>query len=618
MTLPEPLAYYKFNTVGATIPDDAVGGAHPLSVSGAGVSSAAGKVGAGLGLTGSSFNVGRGAIVPAGTTGTVACWLKLDLPLTVASFPTGWHAIWSQDSNIPDPASRLGLEAIPVTTTSVQFTGAAIGSTTAEVDATDWIHLSCYLLAGSWRCKVNGGTSVGLNSLGAFGAGTFDIGVANPFYAGMSGVLDELVVYAETLTEEQQEEIYAIGLAGQSLVEVEMSNITSLSLLRYGKHTSNTQLESDASVSYGFCEHEGDIAIKQGPRKLERNLRRGDNEKYARVVGPRDVPTLGFSTQLRGLNANSGGAVTTAKQTELGPLLDVIMGANGTGGTGSTASASGHSSTTLAVASAASIVAGNAVLFEDTSDGWIAREVVSKSSNTLTLDRAYTGTPVSSGVVYCGVSWYPDQDAPNHVHLAADVENIGLDRVKMFGGMGSVVVDFPANGGLAMCAWSFDFSHDDDDESPASPTFSAPTVGTTIPCIDGTFWVGASELLMRDAKLNITPAKAQKQHYAALNGFAGYVVTAIDVTLTGTLLMGALTSEATQTTRRTLQGASTQDIAFQLGRGPGASIYVRLPAADFDCAKASVDGQDALTFTAMATRSANQANVPGAARIHLF
>ena len=617
MTLPTPLAYYKFNTVGSTIPDDA-GGLHPLSVSGAGASLDDGRVGTGLRLTGESYVVGRDSIVPVGGTGTVACWFSVDADLVVGSFPAGLMGLWSQDD---DGFNRTGPSIFPASSSTFKLgraLGTAANGSSPELPCEEMHHLSAFLAAGQLWFKVDGGEPFSVQTGAAFSPGGFRVGYASSFHTlGFYGVIDELVLYAETLTEEQQEEIYAIGLAGQSIVEVEMSNITSLSLLRYGKHTSNTQLESDASVTYGFCEHEGDIALTQGPAKLERNLRRGDGERYSRLVGPRAAPALGWNTLLRGLDANSGGAVTTAKQTEIAPLLDVITGANGTGGTGSVAAASGHTSTTLVVDDASAIPVGAGVLFE-TSTEWVAREVVSKSSNTLTLDRAYGGTPVDDGIVYCGVSWYPDNDAPNHVHLAADLENLGLDRVKMFGGMGALVVDFPANGGLAMCAWSFDFSHDDDDESPASPTFSGPTVGNAIPCIDGTFWVGATELLLRDAKLNVTPAKTAKQHYAALNGFAGYVVTGIDVTLTGTLLMGALSSEATQTTRRTLQGASTQDIALQLGRGPGASVYVRLPAADFDAVKASVDGQDALTFTAMATRSSNQANVPGAARLHLF
>lgn len=431
----------------------------------------------------------------------------------------------------------------------------------------------------------------------------------------LHGALGDLAIWNEALTDDQLLESFET-VSHRALVEVPMSGTTALRVLQYGKHTSTTQVEIDTSVTYGFAEPEGDPKPKYGPRKLERDLRRGDAEHYSRVGGPLDAPAISFATLLRGLNANSGGAVTTAKQTELAPLLDSIMGANGVGGTGSTVASSGHTSTVLTVADASAIPAGACVLFNDGTE-MIAREVVSVSSNALTLDRAYSGTPTSSSTVFVAVSWHPLNSNPNHIHMAFDLESLGLERVKMFGCMGNLSIDFPSNGGLALCQWDFDGSHFTR-PSPATPTFVAPTVGTPIPAIDGTFWLGTSELLLRDCKFSVAPKKTQKQHYAALNGFAGYIVTDIDLKLEGTLLMGALTGEAAASVLTTLQGTSVQDIAFQVGRIAGGAVYVRMPAADLDASFDTVDGQEAIKFTAMGTRSPNQANVPGSARLHLF
>jgi hypothetical protein len=396
-----------------------------------------------------------------------------------------------------------------------------------------------------------------------------------------------------------------------------MANITSLNVLRYGKHTSTTQVDSDSGVSYGFAEFEGDISLKgMKPRKLERNLRRGDNEKYTRVVGPDEVPGIGFACELRGLNSNSGGAVTTAKQTELAPLFDAIFGANGSGGTGTTAVLSGSTSTTLVTADASSLSAGGCVLFNDGTE-LIAREIVSKSSNTLTLDRAYSGTPTDSATVYSAVSWYPDVDAPNHTHVAFDVEMFGFNRYKLLGCMGGFTIDFPANGGLAICNFDFEGT-DHTNPATASPSFTAPTCGSAIPCIDGTFWIGATEYLLRDAKLVVDVKKTPKATYSGVNGWAGFAVLDIDVRLEGTLQMGSLTSEASAANLATLQSATAQDIALQIGRTAGQSVYLRMPAADFDAEEVSVDGQEMIKFVAMGTRSGNQSNVPGALRLHLF
>lgn len=614
-----PKAYWRMEAVSGGEIEDAVG-AHPLAVTGAGATSVPdGVAGQELDLaSGGTFTISIADLLQADEERTLSMWFTAESPLPTIS--GAGPLLFSGPADF-----RLGFTPIDADTAYLVFTPSVVGGVNDVVTLAERhnVMVRMHLASGTtfdveinidgtgWRGLVSG-------TAGNSQAGTLRIGCPpNGFNPRFFGQIDEVAFWDSAIDDDVADEALALGMAGLSLLETPMSSISALALLRYGKHTSATQVESDSGVTYGFAEYEGDLAVHYRNRKLERNLRRGDGERYARVVGPRDTPTLGWNTLLRGLNDNSGGAVTTAKQTEIAPLLDVIMGADGAGGTGSVAAASGHSTTTLVVDDASAIPAGAAVLFESTTDGWIAREVVSKSSNTLTLDRAYTGDPVNDGVVYVACSWYPDNDAPNHVHLAADVEWLGVERTKMLGGMGSLVVDFPSNGGLATCAWSFDFS-DDDPTAAASPSFVGPTVGNPIPCIDGTFWIGTDEKLLRDAKLSVTPTKAPKQHYGAANGAAGFIVTDLEVVLEGTLLMGAQALEATAATRALLQGASAQDIAFQLGRGPGASIYVRMPAADFDCDKGSVDGQDVLTFRAVGTRSPNQANVPGAARIHLF
>ena len=396
-----------------------------------------------------------------------------------------------------------------------------------------------------------------------------------------------------------------------------MSVLTSLALLRYGKGTTASQVVDDTGITYGFAEYKGDLALSGlKPRAIERELRRGDNERYPRIVGPDEVPGIGFALELRGLNTNTGAAVTTAKQTELAPLFDSIFGANGAGGTGSTAVTAGSSGATLVVTSAAGMSAGGAVLFE-TSTGWTAREIVSKAGNTLTLDRAYTGTVVNAGIVYSACSWFPDNDAPSHLHMAFDVEFPTLTRWKILGALGQLSVDFPANGGLATC--SFDFQGTDyTTPALAAPTFVAPTVGNSIPCLDGSFFIGSTERLLRSAKVAVNVDRAQKATYSGLNGYAGFHVNGITASLEGMIGLGALADEAGASDLLALQAEGTLDIALQIGTLPGRTVYVRFPAADFDAEQASDAGQEVVKFSATGRRSGNQALVPGSMRIHLF
>ncbi len=428
----------------------------------------------------------------------------------------------------------------------------------------------------------------------------------------------QIAIWNYALTAEEALEVDEAVVLGTDLLETPaMSNLNSLARLRYGKHTSTSQIDDDTGVTYVFAEYKGDLALSGlKPRKLERDLRRGDNERYPRIVGPDEVPGIGLTLELRGLNTNSGGAVTTAKQAELAPLFDSVFGANGTGGTGTTAVTAGSTSPVLVVASAAAIPVGAGVLF-NTSSGWIAREVVSKASNTLTLDRAFPGAVVDGSIVYVAVTWYPDNDAPNHTHVAFDVEHPGLARRKILGALGGLVVDFPANGGLVTCA--FDFQGTDyTTPALADPTFSAPSVGHPIPSIDGSFWLEDDERLLRSAKLTVAVAREQKATYSGPNGYAGFHCNGIDVSLEGMIGMGALDAEADDDDLLDLQDEETFDIALQLGTAPGRTVYVRMPAADFDAEMSTDGGQDVIKFGASGRRSGNHVAVPGAARIHLF
>jgi hypothetical protein len=397
-----------------------------------------------------------------------------------------------------------------------------------------------------------------------------------------------------------------------------VADLSSLVILRIGKHsTTNAVTSSDAnSITYVCAEYEGDLGLADfKPRKLERNLRRGDNERYPRVVGPDMEAKVTIKQLLRGLNGNSGGTVASTDNGELRPIFDCAFGVLGNGGTGNTAVSSGSTSTVLRVTSSAGFGAGDMVLFNDGTE-LIAREIVSISSNDLTLDRAYSGSPTNGGTVYCGVVWYPDNDVSAHAHLSVDAEGENWRR-RAFGGMASsLTLDFPANGGLAMVSSSWDFSEWEDTAEGMS--FSAPTVGSTIPCIDGTFWVGATEYLLRDLKVALSLTKAQRSTYSGTNGWAGYAVTDKVVTMEGSIPLGALTSEGTDSLVGTFQGATAQDIAVQIGRSAGAAVYMRMPAADIDAEIVSIDGMDHIKFTATGARSGNHSNVPGAFRIGLF
>lgn len=610
-----PTNYYVFSALGAgPIVADVIAD-EDLTVSGGGGSIVAAQVGSALRFNGTSTYASRSmplALRESGHSGAVA--FKVDATGGATQYilffaTTGANAFVIQASSFSGGTFTLKAGSSSPTTV-------ATGLSSSSEHFVVWTHT----VDNRYLVSLNGGalTQVGAGLGEGSAVASFYLGSTHDPASFIKGDVDELAFWDSIISSTVIAEIAAHWSAGHRLdAELNMANLTSTALLRIGAHTSNTQVEVDTSVSYIFQEYEGPLSYGYADRKVERDLHRGDNERYSRVTAGNNPPTLGFRNFLRGLNSNSGGAVTIANQTELSSLLAMAFGVAGAGGTGSTAVTSGSTSTTLIVADASSMSAGGAVLFNDGTE-LIARAIVSKSSNTLTLDRAYSGTPTNSSTVYSAVSWYPDLDAPNHTHVAADLEFLSLERVKMYGLMGGFEIDFPANGGLALCSWQLDGTEFDDDEALAAPTFTAPTVGSEIPCLDATFWIGSNERLLRDAKLIVDVQKAPKTTYSALNGHAGYVVTDVRVRLEGTLYMGGLTSELTTSARATLQSSTTQDIALQVGRTAGASVYLRMPNADFDAQKTTVDGMDVVRFTAHATRSSNHSNVPGGMRLHLF
>jgi hypothetical protein len=405
-----------------------------------------------------------------------------------------------------------------------------------------------------------------------------------------------------------------------------VAEIQGVHLLRVAPATGNTQWETDSGATYVFLEPLEGASGTFGVRKLPRNTMRGDNEENARIVGPVELPTLSFITPLRGLNSNTGGAVTAAKLTDLVPLFDALFGVAANGGTGSTASLTGSTSSVLRLADASGIGVGDCILFNDGAE-LVARFVLAKSSNDLTLSHTYSGAPTDSSTAFAGIMWYLDSDAPNHTPLHADFE-ASIMRRKAYGLLPDVVIDFPNNGDFARCNWSLTGVYWGD-SAEANPSFAAPTAGSEIPCIDGYFSMSAAtsggstaatatEYIARDVKLSITHTRAPVLSQSALSGTAKHVVTKKKAVLEATLMMGTLTGEAADTVLNTLQGATAQDILFQVGRSAGATCVVRMPNADIDAQHVVVDGMDAIKITATGARSGFHSTVPGSLQLGLF
>lgn len=402
-----------------------------------------------------------------------------------------------------------------------------------------------------------------------------------------------------------------------------MSSLSRIRIVKSGLHTTNVQWEADTSVSYINLEPVGDVSLDGLTIGKNADLSmRNDGEMAAATIGVKSTK-IAIPLRVRGINGGAGSATAAARltKTEIGHLLDSLCGADGVDGTGTTITGGNAVTPTLIVSDTTGFPPGNAVMF-DANGELVIREVVSRSTTsgagTLTLCRAYTGSPINGGVAYASATWRIQPAAINPKHLALDVQGDG-DRYKLLGMMGGFSFGFPAQGGVVTMNLDLEGTHWTRESTGL--TFTAPTVGSAIPAIDASFFVGANEYDLKDAAFTVEVSKQKREHYAGINGFTGFDVIDRKAKFNGKLRAGALSGEVGVSLLDTLRSATTQDVLLQVGRTAGAAMAIRFPNFDFagDSVKRVIDnGREAIDFSGQGARSSNQANVAGACRIHLF
>lgn len=405
-----------------------------------------------------------------------------------------------------------------------------------------------------------------------------------------------------------------------------MSNLGRVKRLKIGKHASINDFTADA-VSSKFVEVMGEVDYNFDYNYLTRDLEGpGDNENDADLQGKKTA-ALTLPIRVRGLGTTGGDGVTVSANNmdAIAEIFDSLLGAAGSMGTGDTTDAVDAGTGAQVIVDAAPATAnpnGNAFLIKGTTSGkYVAREVVSLSVDTYTLDRPLTDddgnadTPNEGQVAFASASWYFDADAVDHTHLWADIE--GKDwRRKVFGMLGSFSLQFPsagivtANVSLQGSNWS----------SPATglAAYSAPTSGSEIVVVDSPLWIGNTQYMAYDFTIESGIAVVPRKADESITGNNGFVVKRMKPTMKCKIRRGALTREATDALVDTWRGDTLQDVAFQSGRSAGSAIYVRMPNAKLKVKEARDDGLEVLEVTFEANRSSNHANVPGACRIHLF
>jgi hypothetical protein len=408
-----------------------------------------------------------------------------------------------------------------------------------------------------------------------------------------------------------------------------MTALSRVRILRMGLHSSASDFSSTPGTLV-FPEPMAGILDKTSQVKIERELTRGDGEPYSRTIGAKNLDALSDMTlRLKGLGAGGAGAAEEADRLAeaqvIARILDAVLGA-GANGTGATSADPAGTGTTLNLTSGTAQVAGRGLLVKGaTSGAYVAREIVSKSTDAMTLDRGLTTpagaaeNPAVDEVVYASATWYAQPKLADHTHLYFDIEGDQADsRRQLFGVMpGGVSFAFP-NGGKAEVSLTGLRCTDWAAGAKASPTFAPPTEGNEITCISSPIWLGADQYDLINASLDLGLTVAPRETQTGPQGVAGYAVIDVRPRLTGSIRLGALAGEAAQALLQAMQAGNTYDVGVQFGRNPGACVYMRWPAGNFDAELVDLGGQEAIQFTLHPSRSANHANVPGAFRIHFF
>lgn len=395
-----------------------------------------------------------------------------------------------------------------------------------------------------------------------------------------------------------------------------MSGLERMTTVRLGLQASATDVSTTAPGTLVFIEPESLTGVGADTVRIARDLRRGDNQEYASIRGPKSLDAIGITTLLKGVASNTGtAAFTSLTATDHGHMFESIFGAavSNPSGVGNTATAGAGGANTLTMTAGTNYDDGRGVLFTTSTGTW-AREIVSGGGTAdLVLDRTTTGVLTNPTTILRGAKSTLTSSTNMHTPLHIDVEGEWGRRV--YGGCySSMDLDFTEGQPVKMTtSWA---PTDWTAPAKANPTFSQASAGSYIVNIGASFWIGDSAFLLKGAKLTLGYTMVPRTTINGANGMHGTVITRKAPVLTGTLYVGSnasfgeLADLSGTPTLQSLQALdadageipTTRDIALQVGTQGTAAIYIRIPAAEFAGSFGQDNGMDVFNFTATATR----------------
>lgn len=350
---------------------------------------------------------------------------------------------------------------------------------------------------------------------------------------------------------------------------------------------------------------------------IERPLYVADGRRLPQILGARDVGPIELPLEFKGVNSNTGGAVSDWEaKMEQGNLLASIFGAVGVATSSAAPTASGSAGGVL-TASSSVIQNLDIILFSTSSGGPYIRQVVSGGGSTsLVLDREFAGT--ATGTIVRLARWSVDPDLIDHKAIWFNAEWANFRRRYNDCAPSQMVLGFP-NAGLV----TFDSTwlpNDWSDQAEANPAFAAPAAGNPIVVSAAVFKMIETSYLLRNATLTISNGLAVRETMAGANGVQGAVCAdKTNVMLEGEIFIGAndgtigeMVDDSITPTLDSFLGSdatagdaiTVRDISLQVGTLAGGCMYVRIPEADIRGVVVEGGAFPVFKFQAMATGSA--------------
>jgi len=395
-----------------------------------------------------------------------------------------------------------------------------------------------------------------------------------------------------------------------------MTDVARLRSIRVGIHASDADV-STFPVSLVPVDNLGDGApfLPRQRSVIEFDAAASDGRGYSHRWGGKDIAAVPFDMEMKGVNANTGGAVADWEaKLEQGLLLQSIFGAVAPATTNAATTCSGTAAATLTVASGTDIPNNSIIAFTTTAGFFIRRVVSGGGTVTLTLDRAASGT--ASGTVTRLARYTMDTTRSAHRHIGIDCEGTTSSgtawRQRFFGcAPQSCEIMFPEVGIVSFK--SVFMPTDFDQPAAASPAFASPTAGAPIASNGLTFNdVSFGDLDIAQAILKIDNGLVMRPTASGPNGVRGGVATSKRQTvLEGVVYMGGSTPSGqlnlanTQAWLGSLLAAgtvaTTRQLALQVGGAVGACMSVFMPAAAVSAQVVNQGGLQAVKFRAVAT-----------------